>query len=182
MYSITNQDPGQSNQESGWSRVPRDELGPHKTNHGWGNRPGPAGRTRVCRTNQGPSGRVRALRDASGSSGTCQGPSRWMWWQSKRRGHSGHDHWPPSKINQRGPTYLVSPPPPIAKGGRLLGPQAKGALMRPAAGFGTRRDGSGLVGQSRVPQPAGLTRVPRDGSEPCRMNQGPRGTYLGSAL
>ena len=47
--------------------------------------------------------------------------------------------------------------------------------MRPAAGFGTTRDGSKLVGQSRARQPAGLTRVPRDGSGPCRMNRGPAG-------
>ena len=44
-------------------------------------------------------------------------------------------------------------PPPIAKVGRLLGPQAEGALMRPAAGFGITRDGSGLVVQRRAPQP-----------------------------
>ena len=78
--------------------------------------------------------------------------------------------------------HIFCTPPPIAKVGRLFGPQAEGALMRPAADFGTTWDGSGLVGQSRVPQPAGLTRVPRDGSEPCSMNRGPRGTYLGSAL
>ena len=131
----------------------------------------------------GSAGRIRALRNASGPSGTRQGPSGWMRWRSKRGGgHSGHGHWPPSQRNQRGPTYLFAPLPLIAKVGHLFGPQAEGALMRPPAGFGTTRDGSRLVGQGRAPQPAGLTRVPRDGSESCRVNRGPRGTYLGSAF
>ena len=128
------------------------------------------------RTRQGPPGRVRALRDAPGPFGMDAVAVE------TGGGHSGHGHWPPSKINQRGSTYLLPPPPPSAKVGCLFGSQAEGALMHPAAGFGTTRDGSGVVGQSRAPQPAGLTRVPRDGSEPCRMNRGPRGTYLGSAL
>ena len=129
---------------------PREELGSAGRIRALRDTSGPSG------TRQGPPGRARALRDGCGG-----GPNR-------GGGYSGHGHWPPSKINQRGSTYLLSPP--LAKVGRLLGPQAVGALRRPAAGFGTKRDGSGLVGQGRAPQPAGLTRVPRDGSEPCRMN------------
>ena len=187
VYSIRNQDPinrirnpdGAGPRGTNWGLTrgiiaggidqgPREELGS-------------AGRIRALRYASGPSRTFRALQDAPGPSGTRQGPSGCMRWRSKPGGggvHSAHGHWPPSKRNQRGPTYLLSHPPPIAKVGRLFGPQAEGALMRPAAGFGTTRDGSGLVGQSRAPKPAGLTRVPRDRSEPCRMNRGPRGTYL----
>ena len=132
---------------------------------------------------QGPPGRVRALRDAPGPCGMGA-----VAVETGGGGYSGHGHWPPSKRNQRGPTYLLPPPPSIAKVGRLFGPQAEGALMHPAAGFGTTRDGSRLVGQSKAPQPAGLTdqgptgwiRALQDESGPPRdvsglriMNQGP---------
>ena len=166
----------------GWRGAPRDELGPHKMNHGWRNRPGPAGRTRVRRTNQGPSGRVRALRDARGPFGmdaVAVQTGRGI--PAMAIGHHQRE------IN--GGQHI--PPPPLAKVGRLLGPQAEAALMRLAAGFGTTRDGSGLVGQSRAPQPAGLTsdqgptgwiRALHDESGPPRdvsglriMNQGPAG-------
>ena len=41
------------------------------------------------------------------------------------------------KEKSTGANISFAPPPLIAKVGRLFGPQAEGALMHPAAGFGT---------------------------------------------
>ena len=169
-------------------------AGPRGTNWGLTSRSMAGGTGQVPWEELGSTRRIRALRDASGAFGTRQGPPGRA--RALRDGCNGGPNGGGGgegiramaighhqrEINGGQHIFCSSPPPIIANLGRLLGPQAEGALMHPAAGFGTTRDGSGLVGQNTAPQPAGLTRVPRGGSEPCRMNQGPSGTYLGSAL
>ena len=85
----------------------------------------------------------------------------------------------PSKVNQREPAYLFPP------GGPPAWAQAEGALVCPAAGFGTTRDGSGIGETDQDPcteqgPAAGRIRalqdesgLPGDGSGLRIMNQGP---------
>ena len=102
----------------------RDGAGPRGTNWGLTRRNMADGIDQGPREELGSAGRIRALRDASGPSGTRQGPSGWMRWRSKRGGGGAFGPWLLATIKEKstGPTFLL-PPPPIAKVGRLLGPQ-----------------------------------------------------------